>query len=151
MFSLTPALRKIGIALGAAALALGTMTATALPARANGDDVARVLAGTAALVVLGSALQSRPAYHQPGPPVSRVRPVHPAHGWQDDRRRGGWHHPYPRRGWAPPPPVPHPGVCAVWINGERYVRSSRDCTAARPLPHDPRHGWGAPGPWYPTR
>lgn len=159
MFSLTPATRKITMALGAAALALGAMTATALPARANGDDVARIIAGTAALVIIGSALNKAGAqgHHHPGPPVSRVQPVQPVQGWHNDRRHGAWHQPRPQpqprphHGWAPP--APPPGVCTVWINGQRYVRSSRDCAGAphRPHPHDWRHGGYRPAPYAPSR
>ncbi|MFN3646339.1 MAG: hypothetical protein ACK4S2_07465 [Gemmobacter sp.] len=149
MFNLSPAARKITAALGAAALALGAMTATALPARANGDDLARVLIGTAAIVAIGSALNN--ANRGYGPDVSRERPWEPAHGWHHDRR-GGWHQPQPRPRWTPPPPPP-PQTCAVWINGQRYVRSSRDCRGGPeyrpPHPHDPRYGWQAP--YHPSR
>lgn len=144
MFSLTPATRKITMALGAAALALGAMTATALPARANGDDVAKIIAGTAALVIIGSALkaQGHAQHYQPGPPVSLPRPVHPVQGWHKDRQHGGWHQPRPpqptpHHGWAP-----QPGGCRVWINGQQYIRRDRDCIAPRhaPHPYDPRRG-----------
>lgn len=146
MFNLTPATRKISTALAAAALALGAMTATALPARANSDDLAKILAGTAALVIIGSALndRGRPGYYQPGPPVSLPRPVQPVQGWHNDRSHGGWHQPrppqpVPRHGWAPPPP---PVSCTVWINGQQYIRRDRDCIAPRhaPRPYDPRRG-----------
>lgn len=157
MFNLTPATRKITTALGAAAIALGAMAATALPARANNDELARVLAGTAALVIIGSALKNQShthAYH-PGPPVSRVRPapppVQPTHGWNHGRPHGGWHQPKPlpapRPGWTPPPPQ---GVCTVWINGQRYTRHGRDCAVTappRPQPHNPGQGWGRPYPY----
>lgn len=157
MFSLTPATRKITTALAAAALALGAMTATALPARADGNDLAKILAGTAALVIIGSALknQGHAGHYQPGPPVSRPQPVQ---GWHKDRQHGGWHQPrpqpVPRHGWAPPP---HGASCTVWINGEQYVRRDRDCVTQRhtPRPYDPRpyhgHGGYRPAPYQPSR
>lgn len=141
MFGFSLAARRITTALGAAALALGAITATALPARANGDDIAKVLAGTAALVIIGSALNANKHPRQ-APPVTQAWHPDRYPGWHHDRRdrpdgRGGWHHPkpQPRHGWAPPPRAQEP--CVMWINGQRYIQDSRSCGGRnpRPVPH----------------
>ena len=61
MFGFSLAARRITLAIGAAAIALGAITATALPARANGDDVAKVIAGVTALAIIGSAISNSTA------------------------------------------------------------------------------------------
>lgn len=134
MFGFSLACRRITLAFGAAAIALGAITATALPARANGDDVARIIAGTAALVIIGSALRDANRGHA-APPVSRAWQPDRNPGWHHDRR-GGWHHPkpQPQHGWAPPPR--HRAPCTIWINGRLYVQDSRQCGGhARPVPY----------------
>lgn len=140
MLSLTPALRKITTTIGAAAIALGAIAATATPVRADPNDVAKVIAGAAAIAIIGSAINNanRP---QPGPPVSR-HPVAPVHGW---------HHPGQRPGWAPPP---HQRTCTLIIRGQRYLGRGAECIQgsqyrpqppARPHAHDYR---GRPHPHH---
>jgi hypothetical protein len=132
MITLRPALRRITATLGAAALALGAIAASSVPARANGDDLARVLAGTAALVIIGSAIKDA---NRHGHPATRVQPVSPAHGWHGDRQRPGWHD---DRGWRRHDEPRYrdrrldraPASCIVWIDGQRYVQDSRKCGAA---------------------
>jgi hypothetical protein len=132
MFGFSLAARRITLAIGAAAIALGTITATALPARANGDDVAKVIAGVTALAIIGSAINNSNRAHAT-PPVSRAWQQGGNPGWHHDRR-GGWHHPKPQphRGWAPPPRQRE--ACTVWINGRRYVQDSRRCGGGHPRP-----------------
>lgn len=76
----TPSGRRFVATLAAAALALAGMTAAATPARAQGDEFARILFGAVTLAIVGSvianATQQRPA--PPAPPVWHPRPpVHP--------------------------------------------------------------------------
>ncbi|GGE22519.1 hypothetical protein SAMN05421774_10722 [Gemmobacter megaterium] len=131
-----PATRKIVSALGAAAIAMGAMTATALPARANSDDVMKVIAGVAAIAIIGSALNDSNRHRQPAP-VMRPEPPRPHPGWRPaPPPRHGWHHPQPPR-----PPVvqyrPHPCGpygCARAGHGQ-----------------PPRHGWKDPRPYRPSR
>ena len=135
MTLLRPATRKIIGTLGAAAIAMGAITATALPARANSDDLMKVIAGVAAIAVIGSALSDKNRHRAPAP-VMRPEPPRPHPGWQPPRR--GWHHPHvqPHR-----PPVVHhrPHSCGPY-------------GCARPGPgHPPRHGWMPPRPYQPSR
>lgn len=131
MFAFSLAARRITMAMGAAAVALGTITATALPARAN-DDVARFIAGTAALVIIGSALRDGGRAHA-SPPVTQGWHRDQPPSWHHDRR-GGWHHPQPQptRRWAPPPR--ERSACTLWIDGRRYVQDSRRCGNGQPRP-----------------
>ncbi|WP_323040083.1 hypothetical protein [Gemmobacter sp.] len=100
MHLLRPATRKIAAALGGAAIALGAITATALPARANSDDMMKVIAGVAAIAIIGSALNDKDD-HRRGygyGPVMRPEPPRPQPGWHQPRpQHPGWHHPQPPR------------------------------------------------------
>jgi hypothetical protein len=73
----TPA-RRFTAAVAAAAIALAGLTATAVPARAQNNDAAKILFGLTALAIIGAAIananQPPPAAH----PVHPVRPHRPA-------------------------------------------------------------------------
>lgn len=98
-----PATRKIATALGVAAIAMGAMTASALPARAEPDDMMKVIAGVAAIAIIGSALNDNDRHHRPAP-VMRPEPPRPQPGWHKPRPQyPGWHRHEPPR-----PPVAHP-------------------------------------------
>ncbi|MFN3937715.1 MAG: hypothetical protein ACK4KW_09065 [Gemmobacter sp.] len=75
-------LRKIAATLAAAAVALGAMTASAVPARAMTDqDLARLLFGTAAVIVIGKAIkdQDKRRKAHAAPPVVVHPPVTQPH------------------------------------------------------------------------
>lgn len=149
MTLLRPASRKILAALGAAAIAMGAMTATAVPARADSDDVMKVIAGVAAIAIIGSALNDNDRHRYPGP-IMRPEPPRPQPGWHQPRpQHPGWHHPQPPR-----PPVAH----------HRYDRHDAYCGrygCGRPghdyghgRRHDTDHGRGHRsdrGPYHPSR
>jgi hypothetical protein len=75
--------RRLTATLAALALALAGMTATAMPARAQGDEFARILLGALTLAIIGSAIagasQPKPVRPPPvwGPPVWGPPVVHP--------------------------------------------------------------------------
>ena len=50
-------LRQITLALTAGAFALAGLTATAAPARADGEDIAKALAGVATIFIIGKAIE----------------------------------------------------------------------------------------------
>ncbi|MGG7646214.1 hypothetical protein ACQ5SP_15485 [Rhodovulum sp. YNF3179] len=50
-------LRQITLALAAGAVALAGLTATAAPARADGEDIAKALAGVATIFIIGKAIE----------------------------------------------------------------------------------------------
>jgi hypothetical protein len=90
--------RRFIATLAAAALALAGITATAAPARAQGDEFARILFGAAVLAIIGSAIAN----------ANQPRPVPPAPVWN------------PR----PPvhPPVVHPPVVKPWLPAHCEMR-----------------------------
>jgi hypothetical protein len=126
--SIRPAARKITATLAAAALALGAITATAMPARANSEDVARVLAGIAALAIIGHAIKSGQGHAAP----VHGYPQHPypaGPGWNHGKPGG---HPAPQYRPPPPPPVRGlPGVCAIRISGVHDDFYTRGCLRDR--------------------
>jgi len=109
------AARKIAATLAAGAIALGAITATSIPARANTDDIARLLAGIATLALLD---QSRRNMQPAAGPVHHLQA-------KPQPQQPGWGH-VPHR--PAPPHVPQhartptaglPGVCAIRIEGTR--------------------------------
>lgn len=122
MSALRPVASKVVTSVTALALAFGVMAASAAPARAQmNSDAAKVIAGIAALAVIGAAINDkndrrdadrrrhdqwdrhdRPRY-QPPPRAQHFRPGPPprahAHGWQKHPQ-----HPPQRHGQMRPRP-----------------------------------------------
>lgn len=118
----SPVARKWISALGALVIGLGAITASAAPARANGEDVAKVIAGVAALAIIGTAInKANKAEARPGPGWHQQRPGKP-----------GWHQPQPPR---------QQQNCVQAGRGGQIV-CGRPVNNAHGRPHQPpRHGW----------
>lgn len=123
MTPIRPAARKIVSALGALVLALGTMTASAQPVRA-GNDVAKVLAGVAAIAIIGTALSDKGR--------AEARPVH-------GKPQPGWHQPVPPRPQAHV--RPRPGQACVQTGPRGQVVCGQAVNNRPPVRNDNRHGW----------
>ncbi len=140
MTILPAAARKIVTAHGAAA--------SAVPARADSDDMMKVIAGIAAIAIIGSALNDNDR-HRPPRPVVRPQPPRPHPGWHQPVQppHPGWHHPTPPR---PPvvyhPRQPRPLPCAPYgcVNPDAGFRD-------RPMPVEPHRGWHGRAPHHPSR
>lgn len=145
MTLLRPASRKIVAALGAAAIALGAMTATALPARADSDDMMKVIAGVAAIAIIGSALNDNDRHRHPAP-IMRPEPPRPQPGWHQPRpQHPGWHHPQPPR----PPVVQYRcGPYGCGRPGHDYGHGHRHDTDHGHRHRSDRYGRG---PYHPSR
>lgn len=79
-----PLFRRLAATLTAAATALALLGATTVPARADGEDVAKIIAGIAALAIIGKAIDNR---NDRKDKPAEVIPVHPKPRWDDDRPR----------------------------------------------------------------
>jgi hypothetical protein len=104
--------RRLTMTLSALVLALAGMTAAAVPARANNDDLAKILLGATAVFIIGSAINN----------AGRADTRH------DDRRRDHWDE---RRGPGRHAVPVLPRACAISISGhgtryygERCLRKS---------------------------
>lgn len=105
---MSPLAKSVASATLAVSIALGSITASATPARANNDEIAAVLGGIVALYVIGKALQgrqsdvavSRSGTHRPHTHAPRPRHqplVAPARCFVDGRDAGGYYRGYVRR------------------------------------------------------
>ncbi|MGB8813555.1 MAG: hypothetical protein WCC57_10245 [Paracoccaceae bacterium] len=114
--------KRFVMTLAATAVAFGAMTAGATPARANdaSDDLAKLLAGIAAVVIIGKAIQDNRRHDDVAPPTPNP-PV-------------DWPRPHDKRGkWLPQ-------VCAFEVDG---LRHDRIVYSGRCLRHE---GFDAPLP-----
>lgn len=92
--------RRFATTLAAAATALAAMTAAAVPARAGSDDIAKILAGVAAIAIIGTAINNNKAKAAP-PPQPHPYP-----------------YPQPGHGQGRPHQAPLlPSVCTITISG----------------------------------
>ena len=119
----TPLRRRFVGAVASAAIALAGMTATALPARADNNDLARALAAIAALAIIAKAIDN-----------NRDKGNDEPNDWDN-----GGHGPRPPPVYNPPRPhpvpVPQPArnvlprECAIELidRGRRAVWYSRPC------------------------
>lgn len=143
MTFLRPAARKLTSTLGAIALAFGAMTATAMPARAN-NDAAKVLAGIAAIAIIGTALNNK----------GHAAPARPVHAGPQ-RPQPGWHQPArPPQVQAPRPHRPQAQTCVQTgrnvVCGQQIDQRRVQNHPQRPQPQRP--GWQnqhRPQPHYP--
>ena len=117
------------------ALALGAVGASATPARADGNDAARILGGIIALYAIGRAIelnsgsrhQPTQNYHVPSRPRQLVAP---AHCFIEGHDRNGPYRGYVRRCMENNASHPHllPQQCLRLVHtqrGERYIYGGR--------------------------
>lgn len=140
MITIRPIARKLTTALGAIAIACGAMAASAQPARAN-NDAAKVLAGIAAIAIIGTALNSQ-SHASPRPVhANPPRPVKP---------QPGWHQPVqPPRPHRPQAQAPmRPNQTCVRTGGNvvcgQAVQQRRAQGHHQPRPQPQRPGWHNP-------
>jgi hypothetical protein len=103
MLKPTPA-RRFTAAVAAAAIALAGMTATAVPARAQNNDAAKILFGLTALAIIGAAIANA---NQPPPAAHPVHPVRPPQHGHVQRP------PHPVHPHRPAPAVHLPAHCEI--------------------------------------
>ncbi|WP_197916751.1 hypothetical protein [Thiosulfatihalobacter marinus] len=120
----------------AAALTITGISGTRASAAPDAEDIAKILFGTAAIVIIGKAIEDandkpRPTYTAPTRRYEPV-PVHPVHP-----RRDTWKPPHRNTLWLP-------AECAqnyVTVRGERIRGYGQNCLtradfAVRQLPRD---------------
>lgn len=95
--------RKFIALISAAAIAIAAVAATTAPARADTQDVAKVLAGLAALAIIGAAIND----HNANAPQVVTRNPYPKGGYYP---RGNY---YPQHTYRPQPVQPRPVPPAV--------------------------------------
>lgn len=132
-----PLTRKLIASLSAAALGLGLILGSGAPVRANSDDVAKVIAGAAALAIIGTAINK--AERDDDRDRDR-RAQGYAHGWHQNapQRAHGWQHREPPRHARPN--GRHVQDCVRTRHGQ--VVCGRDAGQVRAHPGDRRgNGW----------
>ncbi len=107
-----PARRLVG-ALAALAVALAGMTATAMPARAQGDDLLRLFLGAATIAIIGGAIAGAT---QPPPPAYPTYPPYPPRPVGPPVPPPPYHPPRP----VPPPAAWIPAHCEIRVGGRSY-------------------------------
>lgn len=128
-----PFTRKIIASFSALALGLGLILGSGAPVRANSDDVAKVIAGAAALALIGTAI-NKAERDNDRDRARRVQGHPPPHGWHHNapRRPHGWQHREPPRQQA--------RDCVRTRHGELVC--GRSAGQVRAHPHDRRgNGW----------
>lgn len=111
----TSVARKLTTTISAVAIALAGMTAAAVPARANNDDIAKFLFGATTLFIIGSAIANGNRGHaqpQPQRPVV-VHPPRPPHGHG--------------HGYGQNRPPVLPAACAISISGAGHSYYGERC------------------------
>lgn len=134
-----PITRKLIASFSVLALGLGLILGSGAPVRANSDNVAKVIAGAAALAIIGTAI-NKAERDDDRERARRVQGHPPPHGWHRNgpQRPHGWQHREPPRHARPH--RSHGQDCVRTRHGE--VVCGRAAGQVRARPHDRRdHGW----------